>query len=115
MSLVASHALRDLLPESLAARITIDASGCWVFTGKWNSANGYSKVRWKGRAWVVHRLVWSLLIGAITNGRQLDHLCRRRACCSPLHLEPVTPAENTRRGEAVLFRPVRTENEHSSV
>lgn len=31
---------------------------------------------------------------------QLDHLCRNPACCNPSHLEPVTPKENTRRGNA---------------
>lgn len=28
----------------------------------------------------------------------LDHLCQRKSCCYPRHLEPVRPAENTRRG-----------------
>jgi hypothetical protein len=28
----------------------------------------------------------------------LDHLCRVRSCVNPAHLEPVTNAENCRRG-----------------
>lgn len=31
-------------------------------------------------------------------GLELDHLCRVRCCCNPSHLEPVTRAENIRRG-----------------
>ncbi|MGH9151353.1 MAG: HNH endonuclease [Acidimicrobiales bacterium] len=31
-------------------------------------------------------------------GLTLDHLCRDRRCVNPAHLEPVTVAENLRRG-----------------
>jgi hypothetical protein len=35
----------------------------------------------------------------IPAGLHLDHLCRVRDCVNPEHLEPVTNAENLRRGD----------------
>jgi hypothetical protein len=37
-------------------------------------------------------------VGPIPDGLVIDHLCRVHNCVNPEHLEPVTPAENTRRG-----------------
>jgi len=97
------------LPDEIASRVALspdvyEGTHCWVWAGRWNSGNGYSKVCWKGKAWVVHRLVYTLMLGEIPQGLVLDHLCRRRYCCNPLHQEPVTVAVNTARGLAVLFR-----------
>jgi hypothetical protein len=44
----------------------------------------------------------ALLIGPIPDGLQLDHLCRNKACCNPMHLEPVTARENQRRADIAL-------------
>lgn len=75
----------------------IDRTGdCWVWTA--STTDGYGYTQWDGRLWRVHRLVYTLLIGPIPTGMQLDHLCRSRACCRPDHLEPVTHAVNVRRG-----------------
>lgn len=75
----------------------IDATGpCWEWTG--SRTNGYGYTTHCGTRGRVHRIVWTLLVGPIPAGMQLDHLCRNRACCNPDHLEPVTQQENIRRG-----------------
>lgn len=96
--------LFDLLPERLALRIECcEHTGCWTYTGKWNSGDGYSKISWKNKPTMVHRLMYELIIGPIPEGLVLDHKeCKNRACCNPL--EPVTQKVNIYRGKAVLFK-----------
>lgn len=85
------------LPERMARRIVESDSDCWEWTGVL-SHNGYGLVTVERRMRQVHRFVYELLSGPIPEGLQLDHLCRVRHCCNPEHLEPVTGAENIRRG-----------------
>ena len=79
---------------------------CWLWTGYCNRS-GYGRIGSGGRAGtngppiLVHRAAYELLVGPIPEGMLLDHLCRVRNCVNPDHLEPVTIAENTRRGFAV--------------
>lgn len=73
-----------------------------MWTGEMNR-NGYGRVSWKGKRPVAHRVVYELLVDQIGEGLLLDHKCQFRGCVCPLHTEPVTHAENTRRGRAVLF------------
>lgn len=94
------------LPRSLLDRLMpLPWCGCWVWTGEWDSGNGYGKVSWEGQDWMAHRLIWTLLRGPIPSGLLLDHHCRVRRCCFDDHLEPVTTKINTHRGNAILFRP----------
>lgn len=94
----------DRLPDRLRDKIAPEPnSGCWLFTGRWESGNGYGKVSWQGRDSMFHRVVWEILVGPIPDGHVLDHKCRLRMCCNPDHLEPVTVQVNTHRGDAVLF------------
>ena len=45
-----------------------------------------------------HRHYYERVRGPIPANRQVDHLCRVRACVNPDHLELVTARENIRRG-----------------
>lgn len=61
---------------------------------------------------LAHRIAYTWLIGPIPDGLCLDHLCRNPPCVNPAHLEPVTLAENTRRGAAGLYNRVKTHCKH---
>jgi HNH endonuclease len=71
---------------------------CWVWQLSIVS-KGYGKEKNDGRAMMAHRAVYESLVGPIPDELVLDHLCRVRSCVNPEHLEPVTNAENIRRGE----------------
>lgn len=86
----------DLL-DRVAARYTIDEGGCFLWTGH-TSRFGYAQTTVEGRAVVAHRAVFEAVVGPVPEGLVLDHLCRVRNCINPDHLEPVTVAENNRRG-----------------
>lgn len=63
--------------------------GCWRWRGELD-ADGYGRIG-PARA---HRLLWQLATGRDLGGQELDHVCRRRDCVRPSHLEAVTRSEN---------------------
>lgn len=70
--------------------------GCWVWTGSL-ARGGYAKTKMAGRTVLAHRVVYEEIVGRVTDGRQLDHLCRNPACVNPHHLEQVTALTNVLR------------------
>lgn len=72
---------------------------CWVFSnGDSIDGEGYGRVKRDGKTHQAHRMLYEQMVGPIPEGLFLDHLCGVRRCVNPDHLEPVSPAENTRRG-----------------
>lgn len=77
---------------------------CWP----WQLAltnDGYGRIRRDvGGKVGAHRLAWILVNGEPPPGTVFDHLCRKRSCCNPKHLEPVDTKTNLMRGETHAYR-----------
>lgn len=84
-----------------ASKVMADEeTGCWVWVGS-RSTSGYGQIWMQGRVQPAHRWLWVHVNGALSTDLYLDHLCCNKPCVNPEHLEPVTPGENTRRGNAL--------------
>ena len=97
------------LPASFWERVSLRGE-CWTWIGAFGTS-GYGLFKFNRRTELVHRLAYSMLVGAIPEGLHIDHLCRARDCVNPAHLEPVTCGENTRRSTA----PEAARKRHAAV
>jgi hypothetical protein len=106
-------ALREVLnclPDRVVKKIQfLDDSGCWKYLGggvgrTYDTSYGFVGVN--KRKWVLHRLTYGLLNGAVPTGLVLDHFlhpekgCIGPRCCNPLHVRPRTQQENILRGSS---------------
>jgi len=66
--------------------------GCHLATGRLDK-DGYA-YHGSSRA---HIVAWVRANGPVPEGLVLDHLCRVRRCCNPMHLEAVSQSENLMR------------------
>jgi len=102
MIVVAAGRIDDpRLPARVWERIEVDLeTGCWLWIGSLKGG-GYGQTSWRGKNISAHRLVYQELVGPIPAGLDLDHLCRVRRCCNPVHLEPKTRRANLLAGETI--------------
>ena len=68
---------------------------CWSFPS--NDGQGYAKLWYQGKMVKACILAYEIRYGPVPIGLILDHVCENRGCWNPIHLEPVTHAENIRR------------------
>lgn len=74
-----------------------EESGCWDWVGA-RGQDGYGRLREGATTIQAHRWSYEIAKGPIPTGLVIDHLCRNTGCVNPDHLEPVTTAQNTQRG-----------------
>lgn len=80
----------------LLRTVEFDESGCWAWKGTIDH-DGYGRVYHLGKKVRAHRLSYELLVGELTPGLVVDHVCRNKACINPDHLELVSQSENVKR------------------
>ncbi len=109
------HAPHDEALKLLISRLRRTRSGCWLYV--WprlnrTKPNCYSRLIVDGRPAFTHRLAYEWATGDDLGSRAstdatVDHTCRVRGCANPAHLERVSRAENTMRGESPHARNAR--------
>lgn len=83
-------------------------TGCHIWQGATNNKGYGTKLDpATGKLALVHRLAYEEVYGPIPEGLVIDHVkarrCRHKTCINPDHLEPVTVAENNRRGKLTIL------------
>jgi hypothetical protein len=73
-----------------------DEEGCWLWSHR-KSRNGYGRVYIFGKEWSAHRFVYELLVRPIGKSKKdMHHLCFRRHCVNPSHLQLRTRRSHNR-------------------
>ena len=75
-------------------------SDCWNWIGA-HSPEGYGRFSYQGKSIYPHRFIYEMYNGVIDKTLELDHLCRKRDCVNPQHLEAVSHQINGLRGNGI--------------
>ena len=89
-----------------------DENGCMLWTAS-TDAYGYGRFGLNGNVVRAHRFaMYAAEIYPESDDLQVDHLCRVRSCQNADHLEWVTTAENSRRGNLGVHGNSKKGSEH---
>jgi hypothetical protein len=66
---------------------------CWLWTRPVDD-DGYANIMVDGVAWKAHRYVYSIAVGPIPEGLEIDHRCFVKHCVNPAHLRIVNRKQN---------------------
>ncbi len=100
---------RQTIIDKIESRCVIEDTGffidgqpspCHLWTGPTSGngrGGGYGRMSLDGRTVAVHLVVYTHYHGYIPGNKQIDHLCNKRLCCDPQHLELVTHLKNQSR------------------
>ena len=94
---------KHLMTEQQFWGSCVKIRGCWLWT-RGQLPQGYGAVSFNGKSQLAHRVAWLLTRGPIRKGLHIDHLCRKRSCINPRHMEVVTPKVNILRGVGITAR-----------
>jgi len=91
------NTVKDSTLARFKSRVKI-VNDCWLWQGRLDRS-GYGEFDWSGKTNKAHIYSFRTFVCDVPKGKELDHLCRNRNCVNPEHLEPVSHAENMRRGQ----------------
>lgn len=96
-----SQAITRFLAKMRVSEILFyGGSPCWEWIGS-KTKIGYGEFKIDGRRGAPksnpHRFAYMYFVGPIPDDYEVDHLCKVRHCCNPLHLEAVTLQVNRKR------------------
>ncbi len=66
---------------------------CWIWKGCLIES-GYGTIGYKGKNFVVHRLMYELFVAKIPEGMLACHICDNKLCCNPSHIFLGTHKDN---------------------
>lgn len=100
------------LPRRFWDKVTVQSNGCWLWAAG-TDKDGYARYSRDGQWCLAYRVSYEGLVGAVSDGFELDHVChtrddsctdgsrcRHRRCVNPAHLESVSRAENNSRNRS---------------
>jgi len=100
--------LKDVGDFALKVEVT---DTCWLWRGTLDT-KGYGRFKTHIGAGspkqAAHRWLYKQVVGPVADELDMDHLCKVHNCVNPDHLEPVTRAENIRRGNTGIHNRIKT-------